>query len=331
MNPEIKRHIRKKLQSVPERTLTTIYRTLEGDPERNHGSLYSRLDGKGRLIQYTISPGVYLSQMTLLSDRVSFRHEPDPRTLEITYSRYGRVGWEMPNRNTVYIGPGDLSIHTMDICPSSTMVLPLQYYEGIQVNIQLDVLKENLPEVLAATGMPKEPWDTKFCKNGTFAHFPGGEESASIFEPLFHVPDYLKSAYYKLKTLELLLYLETLSEDRRENLTPYRADQIRRVKEIQREIQRDPGIRTTIDELSEKYLMNPTTLKTVFKSVYGTSLGAYRREQTMERAATLLRETDDSVRDIAKAMGYKSQSKFTAAFKERHGATPTDYRKGRNN
>ena len=47
----------------------------------------------------------------------------------------------------------------------------------------------------------------------------------------------------------------------------------------------------------------------------------------MARAAQLLRETDESVAEIARAVGYESQSKFTAAFKEYFGVLPKEYRK----
>ena len=49
----------------------------------------------------------------------------------------------------------------------------------------------------------------------------------------------------------------------------------------------------------------------------------------MGRAAQLLRETDESVAEIARAVGYESQSRFTAAFKETYGELPTEYRRRR--
>ncbi len=73
--------------------------------------------------------------------------------------------------------------------------------------------------------------------------------------------------------------------------------------------------------------MNPTTLKTIFKSVYGTSIAAHMKEHRMEQAAKLLRETGLSIAEIAGCVGYDSQSKFTAAFKEYSGKLPKDYRR----
>ena len=53
----------------------------------------------------------------------------------------------------------------------------------------------------------------------------------------------------------------------------------------------------------------------------------YVEKQRMEKAAALLRETDMSVAEIAGQVGYESQSKFTAAFKEQFGLLPTAYRR----
>lgn len=85
--------------------------------------------------------------------------------------------------------------------------------------------------------------------------------------------------------------------------------------------------RIKIEELSRQFLINTTTLKQAFKTVYGTSIGAHMKVHRMERAAKLLRETNDSIALIAKRVGYESQSRFTAAFKEIYNIRPTEYRK----
>ena len=102
---------------------------------------------------------------------------------------------------------------------------------------------------------------------------------------------------------------------------------MRIVHEVHAFLTQNLDTRVTIEELSHQYLMNPTTLKQVFKSVYGSSLAAHMKEHRMARAAQLLRETDESVAEIARAVGYESQSKLTAAFKEYFGVLPKEYRK----
>lgn len=85
--------------------------------------------------------------------------------------------------------------------------------------------------------------------------------------------------------------------------------------------------RITIEELSRHFLMNPTTLKQTFKEIYGNSIAAHIKEHRMEKAASLLKENGDSIAQIASRVGYESQSRFTAAFKETYGVLPSEYRK----
>ena len=105
------------------------------------------------------------------------------------------------------------------------------------------------------------------------------------------------------------------------------AEQVKIIREIHDHLTEHMEQRVTIEELAHRYLINPTTLKTVFKEVYGNSLAAHMKEHRMEKAASLLRETDLSVAEIAGQVGYESQSKFTAAFKEQFGKLPKEYRR----
>jgi AraC-like DNA-binding protein len=73
--------------------------------------------------------------------------------------------------------------------------------------------------------------------------------------------------------------------------------------------------------------MNPTTLKNLYKKVYGMPVAAHMKEHRMKKAAILLKETNDSIASIAGQVGYESQSKFSAAFKEYYNVTPNNYRK----
>ena len=105
------------------------------------------------------------------------------------------------------------------------------------------------------------------------------------------------------------------------------AEQVRLIREIHDYLLSHMDQRITIEGLCHLYPINPTTLKEVFKDVYGTSIAAHLKEHRLEKAARLLRETDASVAEVARRVGYESQSKFTAAFKDQYGCLPTMYRK----
>ena len=110
-------------------------------------------------------------------------------------------------------------------------------------------------------------------------------------------------------------------------LTEYPQEQVALVREIHSQLLRNMKRRVTIEELSKQNLINPTTLKAVFKAVYGTSLAAHIKKHRMEQAAKMLRETDMSISEIALAVGYDSQSKFASAFKNAFQVLPREYRK----
>ena len=99
------------------------------------------------------------------------------------------------------------------------------------------------------------------------------------------------------------------------------------IRKIHARLTEDPGKRYTIDELAREYLINTAALKATFKAVYGMPVASYMKQYRMNEAARMLRETDRSVADIARSVGYGSQSKFSAAFKDIMKILPTDYRR----
>ena len=107
------------------------------------------------------------------------------------------------------------------------------------------------------------------------------------------------------------------------------AEQVKIIREIHDDLAQHMDRRVTIEELSRKYLMNTTTLKRCFKQVYGETIAAHMKKHRMEQAASLLLKTQNDIAAIAQAVGYESQSRFTAAFKETYGELPTEYRRRR--
>ena len=74
------------------------------------------------------------------------------------------------------------------------------------------------------------------------------------------------------------------------------------------------------------------TIETLFQawscaSTICTSLYAYLREYRLQTAQKLLAETDASIAEIAHRVGYENPNKFSSAFRQVFGMTPTEYRK----
>lgn len=287
----------------------------------------ARSTGKGLIQTYSIYPGMEVSFLTLLAESILFSHPANAAVMAVSHCRCGRVGWDMMQNQSVYLGNGDYSIHTMDTCSVSAMSLPSGYYQGIVLHIDLDRLTDCPPELLKGTGITGELLLKKFCMGQMASSFPKDAKAEAIFSGFYDAPAKLKASYFKLKIQELLLWLSQKENVKNSQLTQYQAEQISIVKQIHEELTSHLEQRITIEDLAKQYLMNPTTLKAVFKTVYGNSLAAHIKEHRMEKAAALLLNSNKSILWIARHVGFESQSKFTAAFKAFFQAPPTQYRK----
>jgi AraC-like DNA-binding protein len=247
--------------------------------------------------------------------------------LEINYCKSGRIGWEMHNGNKVFLGHGDFSIHTMKTCAASKITLPLGFYEGLTISLDTKVLAKKAPALFIESKIDIEDVYKKFCENEPVSSFAGNEESEAIFKYFYDQPAELQNAYYKLKILEIVLYLLKLEPQATKPLDELHSEQAELVREIHDFMFKNMGQRFTIEELSKKYLLNPTTLKSVFKTIYGDSVASHIKKHRLEYAAKELLNSEKSLSEISLEIGYENQSKFTAAFKEQYNFTPREYRK----
>lgn len=287
----------------------------------------AQTDGRGRIDSLTLYPGITLAWNYYLAQRVRITHKANPRVLEINHCRSGRSGWAMEGGLSLYLGPGDLTLHMTDCCAHTEMSFPLGFYEGITISIDLDTLTHSGPELLREAGISGELISSRFSPQSLPLAMPANEEIRHIFSELYTLPEAIRIPYCKLKVQELLLFLSTQKISDRQRLTPYPPEQIHRIEEIHTLLTEHLDCRYTIEELSRRYLINTSSLKEIFKSVYGLPIASYMKEYRMHEAMRLLRETDDSIASIASAVGYESQGKFAKAFKDAVHLSPTQYRK----
>ena len=275
----------------------------------------------------SVLPGAVLTYHAFRGQAHAHRHEPRGGSLEIDHCRDGRIGWEMDGGFTLYMGPGDLSLHRMDRCADSLLRFPLGHYEGISLELEPEVLAAALPESLRRAGVDPVGLADRFCPDGGVTALPAGERIGRIFDVLYDLPDALRPAYCGLKVQELLLFLTLTDPAAEKSLDRVRSEQVEIVKEVHRELTAHLDRRPTIEELSRRYLLNTSALKATFKAVYGQPIAAYMKTCRVREAARLLRESDRAVAEIARSVGYESQSKFTQAFRDLEKVSPTEYRR----
>jgi AraC family transcriptional regulator, transcriptional activator of the genes for pyochelin and ferripyochelin receptors len=82
----------------------------------------------------------------------------------------------------------------------------------------------------------------------------------------------------------------------------------------------------SLQSLSQLFGVNTNKLMGLFKNTFGKSIFEFIMEQRMQHAHTLLEDTDDSVNEIARTVGYKNPNHFSAAFKREFGISPSQVR-----
>lgn len=281
--------------------------------------------GRGQMEIFQPMPGMNLALCLFIGSEVVFRHDARPDALEVNHCSLGRCGWDMEGGVSVYLGAGDFSTHSMDCCADSHMSIPLEHYVGITASIDLTQLE--LPSMLLDAGVSVNHLRQKFGAGKKPLALPVCAEIDQVFSVLYGIPEAMRPAYYTLKAQELLLFLTRLDVTEDQRLNPYRSQQVQIVKEIHAMLVEDLARRYTVEELAKKYLLNTTTLKNIFKAVYGQPIAAYMKSYRAQEAARLLRESTDSIAEIAALVGYESQGKFSKAFQDVTGFLPTEYRK----
>ena len=149
---------------------------------------------------------------------------------------------------------------------------------------------------------------------------------AHIFAELYSVPEAIRKGYFKVKILELLLFLSAFPVQAAQPQHSYPQSQVQLAEQIGAYLLENTERRLTVAELAQRFGASATLINSSFRGVYGMTPAAFLRAQKMHSAAQLLRTSDRTVLDIAGQFGYDNASKFSEAFRKRYGTTPSQYR-----
>ncbi|MCV6639386.1 response regulator [Candidatus Albibeggiatoa sp. nov. NOAA] len=105
-------------------------------------------------------------------------------------------------------------------------------------------------------------------------------------------------------------------------------DEIKRILQVRDWMAEHLDKDSNLNELAQMAGMNRNKLTHYFKVGFGgKSVFEWWREQRMQEAARLLRDSNESVQIISWKIGTKDPNYFTASFKQRFRLSPTEYRK----
>jgi AraC-like DNA-binding protein len=112
------------------------------------------------------------------------------------------------------------------------------------------------------------------------------------------------------------------------SLEPERRDRIYHAREILLQNLDHP---LSLGELARQAGLNECTLKREFRQVFGKTVFSYLRDYRLEQARQLLETEDISTTEVSRLVGFANRGYFAAAFREKFGLNPKEYKKQRKN
>ena len=182
-----------------------------------------------------------------------------------------------------------------------------------------------LSAILERNGIQIDALQQRYCCHQVFS-LARSPQIDSIFSVLFHRAS-ISPFLHQIKIMELFAYLAELDPTQQKAVSEWNTEQTAIIQQMHDFLIDHVQQRYTIEELSHRFLINTSTLKSAFKAVYGMPIAAYMKEYRMQQAMIMLQDPALSIAEIAARLGYESQSKFARAFKDCAGILPRDYRK----
>jgi len=300
---------------------------LYGDRMNPHNHAMSHAGTS--ISRHKVFDGIDLMFLDVKQETIQFYAKSHTKTFAINHCEEGRIECKFTSGEYLYMGPGDMSLgwHISSNYQHENY-FPTKLFKGVVLLVDVEKAQPILDTLVTETRIDLTQLANRFCEQSEFGMMMEETESVrQIFSSLYKVPDQIKGHYFKLKVIEIFLLLSIISTTNHEKRSSYRKQQVDIVKAVNEYISTQFMKRITIDSLSDQFDIPTSTLKRCFKGVYGTTIHHYLKECRINAAKRLLQESDQSILEIANAVGYENGSKFTSAFKEATGVTPSDYRK----
>lgn len=300
---------------------------LYGDRMNPHNHAMSHAGTS--ISRHKVFDGIDLMFLDVKQETIQFYAKSHTKTFAINHCEEGRIECKFTSGEYLYMGPGDMSLgwHISSNYQHENY-FPTKLFKGVVLLVDVEKAQPILDTLVTETRIDLTQLANRFCEHSDFGMMMEETESVrQIFSSLYKVPDQIKGHYFKLKVIEIFLLLSIISTTNHEKRSSYRKQQVDIVKAVNEYISTQFMKRITIDSLSDQFDIPTSTLKRCFKGVYGTTIHHYLKECRINAAKHLLQESDQSILEIANAVGYENGSKFTSAFKEATGVTPSAYRK----
>lgn len=281
-------------------------------------------DGEVCITAYPVIPGIELAYHDVHAPSYRLAEPNAAGLIEIQHCREGRAEYCCGGEH-YFLAPGDLSV-VRRAAIEGEVEFPTGHYHGITVTLDPALAPDCLSCILQDVDVRPSVLAEKFFADSECFVSRSSARVEHIFSELYAVPAGIRRGYFKVKVLELLLFLSALDVAHEKH--GYTAAQVRLARAARDALLASTEDDVTISALAQELGASPSQLAASFRGVYGMTPAAFLRAQKMHSAAQLLRTSDRTVLDIAGQFGYDNASKFAKAFRSVIGVSPSAYRAG---
>ena len=284
--------------------------------------------GEGVITLYEVLPGITIGFNDFHMRYYDSEFEPNGQLFCIDHCREGRIEYASRENAYSYVEAGDLKLDRR-LKHTGRFEMPLSHYHGVMIGFEMPKAQETLKREYPDFPIDIAKLQDKYCPETYPVVIHEQPYIEHIFSEIYAVPHQIRNYYYRIKILELLLYLDVYELPTEHEKRPYfYKAPVEKVKAIHDFLIAHMDSNYTQEELSKQFGIPQTTMRQCFKSVYGNTISGWLLTYRMNQAAVMLcKERQLTVIEISGRVGYDSPSKFAIAFKRVMGKSPLQYRK----
>lgn len=250
--------------------------------------------------------------------------------LEIFYIEKGK-GWHILNDTRTPIEEGDLvflsyhSVHTLEPETENFTWINLSFYPEF---IDKSLINEFNSNEIIRLSVFKSMFEDNTVTATSIKIKNAKSEFAVIFKQMEEEYQEKKYGYVQILKYDLLIVLTKIFRDMRdfsESSGVLSNNKI--INSVIEELENNLSGEINLDTIAKKAYMSPKYFSRFFKQSVGITFMEFVHKQRINRACELLEQTDYSVADIMRGVGYSDGKSFYRLFKRYKGVTPNEYRK----
>lgn len=247
--------------------------------------------------------------------------------LEIFYCLNGNIGLIYP-RQTVQLKDNRIGIYDFNACPKK-VVLEQGRVKGISLLLDMDLAERTIKKHFSQNVLTMEQMRKRITEHQRLYLAFGDQSLRSVFLGISENPLEYDRDYLLLKALELILISsKSMQQEKQGDYNSMRKTRCRRIYDKAVDyMEKHIASTLTVSEIAGALGVTGRQLNQYFLENCHYTVYAYLKELRLQKAGQLLAQTELPITEISGQLGWQNPSKFSAAFKQKYGITPMDFRR----